>query len=114
MKIGKNHIYLGKRPDKLAKEGAEKEIPEPIDIQILTDFNVQGVKLATINQVIAYKGILKKRCRPLRQEMERNLEMTRATVTEITNSQETDTVIWYEDTSEKHQKNLTGLACLFT
>jgi len=32
MKIGKNHIYLGKRPDKLAKEGAEKEIPEPIDI----------------------------------------------------------------------------------
>jgi len=52
--------------------------------------------------VIAYKGILKKRCRPLRQEMERNLEMTRAIVTEITNSQETDTVIWYEDTSEKH------------
>jgi len=46
--------------NKLAKEGAEKEIPEPIDIQILTDFDVQGAKLATINHVTAYKGILKK------------------------------------------------------
>ncbi len=54
-------VPLGnKESDKLAKEGAEKEIPEPIDIQILTDFDVQGVKLATINQATAYKGILKK------------------------------------------------------
>ncbi len=54
-------VPLGnKESDELAKEGAGKEIPEPIDIQILTDFDVQGVKLATINQATAYKGILKK------------------------------------------------------
>ncbi len=81
------HMLKAYQNNKLAKEGAEKEIPEPIDIQILTDFDVQGAKLATINHVTAYKGILKKWCRPLRQGMERNLEMTRATVAEITNSQ---------------------------
>src|SRR6266446_6741342 len=70
--INKDSVYL-------EKKGAEKVISEPIDIQILTDFDVQGAKLATINHVTAYKGILKKRCRPLRQGMERNLEMTRAT-----------------------------------
>ncbi len=87
-------VPLGnKESDKLAKEGAEKEIPEPIDIQILTDFDVQGVKLATINQATAYKGILKKWCRPLRQGMERNLEMTIATVAEITNSWSTTILI---------------------
>jgi len=43
---GHTRTLGNKESDKLAKKGAEKEIPELIDIQISTDFDVHGVKLA--------------------------------------------------------------------
>ena len=44
--------------DRLAKEGAAKLIPDPLDLSVPDNFNTQGAKLTTLTQEIAYNGIL--------------------------------------------------------
>ncbi|SRR6266446_10669030 len=80
--------------DRLAKEGSNQEILEPIDLQIPTNFSIQGAKLATINQATAYRGILEKKHKQLRPEATRNLETTRIAIEEISGTKETNTTIW--------------------
>ena len=50
--------FLGnEESNTLAKEGAQKDTPDTISLNIPNDFNLQGVKLEMITQAIAYKGI---------------------------------------------------------
>jgi hypothetical protein len=52
------------------------------------------VKLSTINQATAYKGIQNSKERPPHPTMERNLETTREVILQYTNEEETDGTIW--------------------
>jgi hypothetical protein len=44
---GHNGTQGNEEADKLAKEGAEKLTPDPLDLSIPKEFNLQGAKLAT-------------------------------------------------------------------
>jgi len=43
-----------KESDKLAKEGAEKEIPDRLNLNIAEELDIQGAKLAALNQATTY------------------------------------------------------------
>ena len=80
--------------DRLAKEGAMKDIPERLEIQIPTEFDLQGAKLATIDQATAYQGIRKRRTKAPRPDAQENLRMTREALERINGTKETDAMIW--------------------
>jgi len=45
----------------LAKRGVNKQHPDILDLRILIEFDIQGVKLSTLTQAKAYRGILERR-----------------------------------------------------
>jgi ribonuclease HI len=81
--------------DALAKEGAQKAIPDILDLSIPKEFDVQGAKLCTITQAIAYKGIIESKPQRERETATRNLQRTRDAVNDYCGSQETNETIWY-------------------
>jgi ribonuclease HI len=50
-------LHGNEQADHLAKEGTNKLTEDSIDLTIPNEFNLQGAKLATITQALAYKGI---------------------------------------------------------
>lgn len=54
---GHNGDHRNEESDRLAKERAEKAIPDELDLQIPTEFDIQGAKLSAMMQALAYKGI---------------------------------------------------------
>ena len=80
--------------DKLAKEGANRSVPDALSLQISTEFDLQGAKLATLTQAIAYRGIRNHRKTPLRLITSRNLTLTREAIRAYTGSYETNETIW--------------------
>lgn len=80
--------------DQLAKEGAEKEAPDELNLEIPKEFDLQGAKLATLSQAIAYKGILEKRGPYNRPATTNNLEIARIAIAEYTQKLETNETIW--------------------
>ena len=55
---GHDEIQGNEGSDVLAKLGVNKEHPDPMNLEILLDFDIQGAKLLTLTQAVAYKGIL--------------------------------------------------------
>ena len=80
--------------DQLAKEGAEKANPDELNLKIPKEFNLQGAKLATLSQAIAYKGILEQRGPYTQLETSNNLESAQIAIAEYTQTLETDETIW--------------------
>ena len=80
--------------DKLAREGANKNIPDILDLQIPEDFDLQGAKLKTIDQRTAYQGILEKRPRPPRPDAIENIRAAKDAIRETNGTQETTATIW--------------------
>ena len=80
--------------DTLAKEGAQKAIPDDLDLSIPGEFDIQGAKLSTMTQAIAYKGILSKTPQREREAAIRNLQRAREAVREYCGTLETDETIW--------------------
>ena len=70
---GHNRIQGNEGSDALAKLGANKGHPDPMNLRIPIDFDIQGAKLLTLTQAMAYKGILKRKQPDLRQTTMRNL-----------------------------------------
>ena len=66
---GYNGDVRNEKADSLAKEGAQKEVVNHIDLSILPEFDLQGVKLATMMQAIAYKGIQDLKQKGLKQRI---------------------------------------------
>jgi hypothetical protein len=83
-----------KGSDVLAKLGVNKRIPDPLNLEIPKDFDVQGAKLPTLMQVTAYKGILEQKQPEPRNTSERNLQLTRMAIKRITGEVETNAAIW--------------------
>ena len=81
--------------DKLAKEGAEKERSDHIDLTIPDHFDVQGAKLATLTQAIAYRGIRERAKKLERKTTQLNLEKIKGDLKDITGEEETNAAIWH-------------------
>ena len=80
--------------DALAKQGANKQHPDPLNLNILEEFDIQGAKLPTLTQATAYKGILEQKQHEPRNTTERNLQLTRTAIKRITGEIETNAAIW--------------------
>ena len=80
--------------DRLAKEGANKDNPDDLNLDIPVEFDLQGAKLATLTQAIAYKGILEQKAPHTRPTTSYNLERARIAIADYTGKQETDENIW--------------------
>jgi len=93
----KGHASLqgNEESDRLAKAGAEKQIPDHLDLTVPQEFDLQGAKLSTLTQSIAYKGIIQNKNPPDHPSSMRNLQTMRDTVVRFTNSLETDETLWH-------------------
>ena len=80
--------------DRLAKEGANKPLPNNMSLDIPKEFDLQGAKLATLTQAVTYRGILE--CKPpcTRDTMSRNLSLARESLASYHNELETDRTLW--------------------
>ena len=96
MKWVKGHdgIRGNEGSDALAKQGANKRIPDPLDLAIPIDFDVPGAKLSSLTQATAYKGILEKRKSVPRNTTEKNLKLAHRAIKRITGNSETNATIW--------------------
>jgi len=91
---GHNGNLGNEESDKLAKEEANKDAHDIITLQIPKDFDLQGAKLATITQAIAYRGILEQQAKLSRPSTTQNLELTREALKAFQNTSETDETLW--------------------
>jgi len=80
--------------DALAKQGANKRHPDPLNLNIPEEFDIRGAKLPTLTQATAYKGILERKQHEPRNTTERNLQLTRTAIKRITGEIETNAAIW--------------------
>ena len=90
---GHDGVEGNKQCDQLAKEGAANLTPADLDLNIPDNFNVQGAKISSLTQALAYKGILKRKPILIRQSPTENIEWARAAIKRFTGNDETDTTI---------------------
>ena len=91
---GHNGDPGNKGSDALVKQGANKRYPDPLNLEIPEEFNVQGAKLTTLTQATAYKGILERKQHEPRNTTEKNMQLTWTAIKRITREIETNTTIW--------------------
>ena len=82
------------KADELANQGARKDHPDFIDRDIPTNFHLQGIKLTTLTQRIAYRALRDHQNTPYRRTTLMNLDITRYAIQNITRNLETDTTLW--------------------
>ena len=80
--------------DKLAKEGATKDIPDDLPLEIPPEYDLQGAKLATMTQALAHKGIRTKKPPPSQPTTIANLCLLKTTIQNLTTSHESNAAIW--------------------
>jgi ribonuclease HI len=80
--------------DQLAKEGANKDVDDPLDLTIPIEYDLQGAKLASLTQKDVYKGICGRKKHRRRKATDRNLQLTRNAIKEYNSEEETDESIW--------------------
>jgi len=81
--------------DRLANEGANKDTYDVIDLNIPPTFNLQGAKLSSITQAIAYHGIRTSTHPPKnKRTTTMNIDVARYAIESISGSLETDATIW--------------------
>ena len=80
--------------DGLAKNGANKRDQDVLDLTVPKEFDLQGAKLATIMQALAYKGIKERHPPKDRDVTDRNLNLTRIALIGYTGEMETNELIW--------------------
>jgi ribonuclease HI len=80
--------------DQLAKEGANKLEPDIISLDIPKEFNLQGAKLSTLTQAMAYKGICERKPQRERPATNLNLQRTKDAIYAFNGEKETNEAIW--------------------
>jgi ribonuclease HI len=80
--------------DRLAKEGAEKTTQDDLPLEVPIEYDLQGAKLATMTQALAYKGIKARKTPTERPTTRRNLELIKLAIRDFALTQETTRAIW--------------------
>jgi hypothetical protein len=91
---GYRGIEGNEESDQLAKEGAQKDGEDQINLTILKDFDIQGAKIITLTQATTYQGIKEAQKYPSRPTTGENLQMIREAIYEYTSMLEIDGSIW--------------------
>lgn len=74
--------------------GANKEEFDPLPLDVPDEYNLQGAKLATLEQATAYRGIKEKCSLPPCPMTNRNLETIRLAIQQYQNTAKMDKMIW--------------------
>ena len=80
--------------DELAQNGALKERADEINLEIPREFDLQGAKLKTLTQALAYRGIKERHPPRERQTTDQNLELAKHALFEYSGVRETSETIW--------------------
>ena len=80
--------------DRLAKEGANKIIPDEVDLQIPPEFDIQGAKLSAMTQATAYKGIREMKTKNAPPVMPSLLRDIREAIRAYNEQSKTNASIW--------------------
>ena len=91
---GHNGNLGNEESDRLAKEGADKDIPDIVDLAIPKEYDIQGAKLAALTQALAYKGIQERKARLTRPTADINLERAKYALHAFSGILEKDETIW--------------------
>ena len=91
---GHNGETGNEESDRLAKEGTQKAILDDLPLDIPPDYDLQGAKLASMTQALAYRGICEQNNPPPRLTTMGNLEATKIAIRNFTLSHETESSIW--------------------
>jgi hypothetical protein len=77
---GHDGIQGNEESDRLAKVGANKNDPDNLDLEIPKNFDLQGAKLSTMTQALAYRGILERKTKHTRRSTDDTLKHTREAI----------------------------------
>ena len=91
---GHQGVRGNEESDKLAKEGAEKDHADELLMNIPKEFDLQGAKLETLTQAVAYRGIRERSQVAPRQATMGNLELMRNAIKNLTGNWEKDETLW--------------------
>ncbi|KAH9038651.1 hypothetical protein EDB83DRAFT_2228483 [Lactarius deliciosus] len=91
---GHTGITGNEESDKLAKAGAEKRENDALTLTVPQEFDIQGAKLETLTQAVAYRGIRAQQNYPRRTATLRNIELAREAIYSHSGTWETDESIW--------------------
>ncbi|KAH9986337.1 ribonuclease H-like protein [Russula compacta] len=91
---GHNRTQGNEESDRLAKQGEEKDHPDQLDLSIPDEFNIQGAKLKTLTQAIAYRSIMDSKPNPPRPSSAENIQIAQTALTTINGTQETAETVW--------------------
>lgn len=91
---GHSSDHGNEESDKLAKEGAEKEIPDNLDLHIPPEFAIQGAKLAAMTQALAYKAIQKIKTKNVPPITPHLIQKIREAIKNTNGQSEMDATIW--------------------
>ncbi|KAF6756680.1 hypothetical protein DFP72DRAFT_810218, partial [Ephemerocybe angulata] len=80
--------------DRLANEGASKDVPAAIDLSKSTEIGRIGAATYALTQATAYDAIRTRKPKPPRRSTERMLEKTKAVLEELTGEAPTSAAIW--------------------
>ncbi|KIJ42334.1 hypothetical protein M422DRAFT_171144, partial [Sphaerobolus stellatus SS14] len=80
--------------DKLAGEGAKKDMPSLLNLNIMKSLTTEGIRLASATQSQIYKAIIKQRILIPRKETTINLEYIKGAIEEATGMRPTSERIW--------------------
>ena len=91
---GHNEDIGNEQCDRLAKEGANKPNEDIFSLDIPKEFDLQGAKLASITQAVAYRGIRESQTCAPRPSTDENIRLARTAIYEYNGVLETDKTIW--------------------
>ncbi|KAG2748708.1 RnaseH-domain-containing protein [Suillus brevipes Sb2] len=103
---GHSGLQGNDQADHLAKEGANKLTEDTLDLTIPDEFNLQGARLATMTQALAYKGIREQKRNTERRATTNYLDITRYAIQDITGQLETNENIWKGNENKDIPKNI--------
>ncbi|KAF8137578.1 RnaseH-domain-containing protein [Boletus edulis] len=95
---GHNQTEGNDGADRLANEGANKQLSDVIDMTIPASFNLQGAKISSITQALAYRHIKNTNDHEYNRTPLMNLDITRHAIANANanGSLESDATIWHK------------------
>ncbi|KAG2029994.1 RnaseH-domain-containing protein [Suillus americanus] len=91
---GHSGVKGNDKADHLAQHGATRTDTDTIDLYVPRNFDLQGAKLSSITQKLAYKALIKDTHLEYNRQTLGLLSVTRAAIKTITTTIKTDEMIW--------------------